>query len=285
MKQSILNLSLVIFIVQLSACSTTKKSEADRFKDMRSGLVYKTYQKASIKAMKPVARKYNKKLVKENKAQSGEAQIHALLSLIWMGSTKFKYALAESEYAVKAANNPEDRYAALTIHSLTMHGLGWHQLAKQQSIEAGVLVKSNDFSNRYNNMLVLVHVVGSALALQEGNIPYIASEVRDLGVLTKRDWLVQLGDATLDVYSGANAKAISRLEKLKSNPDLSAAERKGVASVSKAVEAGGKDASKAVAKAVVLVALDVGIKSSPLTPVVLEKLPEKYRDKLTKKYL
>jgi len=282
MKQLIQNLFLVIFIVQLTACATTRKNDADRFKEMRNGIVYKTYQKASIKAMRPVAKKYNKKLAKENKTQSGEAQIHALLSLIWMASAKPKYALAESEYAVKAATNPEDRYAALTIHSLTMHGLGWHHLAKQQSVEAGVLVKSNNFSNRYNNMLVLVHVVGSALALQEGNIPYVASEVRDLGVLTKRDWLVQLGDVTQDVYSGAHSKAITRLDKLKNNPELSAEERKGVVRVSQAVKKGGKDVGKEVAKAVVLVALDVGIKSSPLTPVVLDKLPEKYRNKLIK---
>lgn len=282
MKPSIQNILIIIFVFQLTACATTKKTEADRYKDMRSGVVYKTYQKASIEAMKPVAKKYNKTLARESKPLSGETHIHGLLSLMWMASGKSKYAIAESEYAVSVASNPADRYAALIVQSLMMHKNGWHNLAKQQSVEARALVNKHGFSNRYDNTLIMVHVVGSALALQEGNIPFVASEVRDLGVATQQDWLVELGDATQDVYGGASSKAISRLDKLKNDPDLSKDERKAVAKVAKAVKAGGKDVSTEVAKAVVSVALVAGIRSSPLTTEVLQSLPEKYQKKLSK---
>ena len=73
-------------------------------------------------------------------------------------------------------------------------------------------MNKHDFSNRYDNTLIMVHVVGSALALQEGTIPFVASEVRDLGVATQHDWLVEPGNATQDVYGGASSKTISRLD-------------------------------------------------------------------------
>lgn len=282
MKHSIQALFLIFLVLQLGACATTRKTDDDHYKKMRNSIVYKTYQKASITAMKPVVKKYNKSLAKDNKPQSGATHVHALLSLVWTAASKPKYALAESEYAVKASVDPADRYAALIIQSLTMHKIGWHHLAKKQSVTAKGLVKKHGFSNRYSNTLIMVHVVGSALALQEGNIPYVASEVSDLGVATKQDWLVELGGATQDVYNGASSKAISKLDKLKNNPDLSESERKGVAKAAQAARAGGKDVGKEVAKAVVSVALEAGIKKSSLTPIVIQELPEKYQKKLAK---
>lgn len=282
MKKTIQNLFVIIFIFQLNACATKPKSDADHYKEMRKSVVYKTYQKASIKVMKPVVKEYNKKLAKENKAKSGATHVHALLGLIWMVAAEPKYSLAESEYAVSKANKPGDRYAALVIQSLTMQNLSWYHLAKQKSAEANNLVKKHGLSNRYDNMLVMVHAVGSARALQEGNIPFVASEVRDLGVATNQDWLVELGDATQEVYAGASSKAIARLDKLKNDPELTAQERKGVAKVAEAVKAGGKNVSKEVAKAVVKVVLEEAIKTSPLTPIVVQKLPDKYQKKLAK---
>lgn len=282
MKISIQTLFIIFLVLQLGACATTRKTDNDHYKKMRNGVVYKTYQKASIVAMKPLVKTYNKSLAKDNKPQSAATHIHALLSLVWTVASEPKYALAESEYAVKASIDPADRYTALVIQSLTMHKIGWHHLAKKQSVAAKALVTTHGFSNRYSNALIMVHVVGSALALQEGNIPYVASEVSDLGIATKQDWLVELGGATQDVYNGASSKAIAKLDKLKNNPNLSKNERKGVAKAAKAARAGGKDVGKEVAKAVVSVALEVGIKKSPLTPVVIKKLPEKYQKKLAK---
>ena len=53
-----------------------------------------------------------------------------------------------------------------------------------------------------------------------------------------------------------------------------------MAKVTKAVNAGGKDVSTEVAKAVVSDAIVAGIRSSPLTTEVLQSLPEKYQKKL-----
>jgi len=282
MKKSIQRLLIIAFIVQVSACATTPKTEVDHFQDMRKGTVYKTYQKISIKAMQPVVREYGRELAKDNKPQAGEAHVHALLGLIWIASLQPKYALAETEYAIAQASDPRDRYAVLTIQSLAMHEQGWPFLGKQKSVEAKALVQTHGFSNRYNNILALVHVAGSALALQEGNILYVASEVRELGAAVNQPWLVELGDVTEEAYTGTRSKAIAKLEDLKNSPRLSDKEREGVTKVLDAAMTGGNDVGTSVAKAVVSIALDVGIQTNPLTPLVVQKLPEKYRDKLAK---
>ena len=163
-----------------------------------------------------------------------------------------------------------------------MHEQGWHYLAKQNTAVARVLVRKNALSNRYDNVLALVHVAGCALALKEGNIPYVATEVRALGTAMNQGWLIELGDATQDVYEGAQAKAITKLKKLQNHPDLSATERVGVGKVLDAATAGSQDVSMAVANAVMSVVYDIGIQSNPLTPYILKELPEKYRKKLAK---
>jgi hypothetical protein len=268
-------------IILLSACGTSPKSEADSYNDMRDGTIFKAYQKVSIEAMKPVIKEYNKKLAEENKAQTGEAHVHATLALIWIAALQPKYALAETDYAINKAIDPRDRYALLALQSVAMHEEGWPNLAKQNAAQAKALIQANGLSNSYSNILVLVHVAGSALALSEGNIPYVASEVRELGNITNQSWLTELGGATEDVYAGAHDKAIAKLEKIKSDPNLSEQERMGVDKVLQVVKTGGKDVVGNMGDAVVALAFKVGIQNSSLTPQIQQALPEKYRDKLT----
>jgi len=170
-KTVIEKIALIALLISLSACFSTPKGDADRYKDMRGSTIFKTYQKLSIKALKPVVKKYNKKLASQNKAQIGDIYVHALLSLIWIASAQPKLALAEAEYALSQAKDPRDRYAALTIKSLALHEKGWHFLAKQHSVEAKLLLDQQGLSNRYNNVLLLAHVGGTLLALKNNEIP------------------------------------------------------------------------------------------------------------------
>ena len=274
------NLLTIVIIITLSACGTSPKSEADHYNEMRDGTTYKVYQKASIEAMKPVVKEYNKQLARDNKPQVGDIHVHALLALIWMAALEPKYSLAETEYVIDKAIDPHDRYAALILQSVAMHAQGWPYLAKQSSAQAKLLVQDNNLSNRYNNMLALVYVAGTALAFQDGNFPYVANEVRELGAVTQQGWLTELGNATDDVYAGAHDKALVKLAKIKDDPALSEQERKGVDKVMQAVAAGGKDVASNTAAAVVKVAFYVGVQDNPLTEQVLQTMPDKYRNKL-----
>lgn len=267
-------------VLIIAACGTTSKTEADHYNNLRDDPIYKVYQKASIEAMKPVVKEYNKKLAEQNQAQTGETQVHSLLAFLWVTSLQSKYALAEAEYAADSANDVHDRYAALTLQSLALHEEGLPHLAKEKSVLAKSLIQSNNLSHDYNNALTLVYVAGSALALKEGNIPYVANEVRELGVATNQGWLTELGDATNDVYAGAHDKAISKLEHIRSNSDLTDQERAGVDRVLEVVKAGGKDVVSGTANAVVTNVLYVGLQKNALTAQIVEAIPEKYREKL-----
>lgn len=280
-KQSLL-LLFIALLTQLSACASSSKTQADHYKDMQNGTIYKAYQKISIKTLQPVVKEYNEKLAEENKAQVGDAHVHALLGLIWVGSSQPRFALAESDYALTQAEDPRDRYTALAIQALAMHEQGWYHLAKQKSTEANALVQAEGFSNRYKNILALVHVSGAALAAIDYNVPHTVSAVREAGVVLEEEWLVEMGDATQDAYDGATSKAITKLEKLKNDPKLSDKERLGVSKVLDVAKAGGKDVSLNMAKAAAEVALDTSIEKNSLTPLLIKELPEKYRRKLAK---
>ena len=280
MQRCVQKVVVITLFVALSACGTSPKSEADHYNDLRDGTLYKAYQKASIEAMKPVIKEYNKQLAKDNKPQVGGIHVHALLALIWMAALEPKYSLAETEYVIDIASDPHDRYAALILQSVAMHAQGWPYLAKENSVQARALVQQHGLSNRYNNMLALVYVAGSALALQDGNFPYEANEIRELGAVTQQGWLTELGNATDDVYAGAHDKALKKLARIKNDPALSEQQRKGIDKVMQAVSAGGKDVVSNTAAAVVKVAFYVGVQDNPLTEQVLQSLPAKYRNKL-----
>ncbi len=271
---------ILTFITFLTACATSPVTEAEKYHDVKSGAIYKAYQEVSINALKPVVEEYDKHLAKDNKAQVANTQVHSLLGLIWVASSQPKFALAEADYALAQADDPRDRYAALTIQALAMYGQGWPYLGKSKSVEAKALVKTHGLGNRYNNGIALVHVAGSALALQEGNILFVADEIRALGKATNQAWLTGLGDVTADTYNGVTSKAYAQLDKIKNDSNLSSSERQDVDRVMNVLKAGGKDVATSVAKETVSVAIDNVIEKSSLTSKILDKLPEKYRDKM-----
>jgi len=104
--------------------------------------------------------------------------------------------------------------------------------------------------------------------------------MRAIGQATNETWLVELSDATQEAYSGATTKAISKLENLQTNSRLSAIERQRVGKVLNAAKTGGQDIGVNMAKAAVSVMLVNVIKKSSLTPLMIDKLPKKYRAKL-----
>jgi hypothetical protein len=282
MKKVFLFLVTASLVVQLAGCASSPKTQSDHYRDLQNGTIYKTYQKVSVKAMKPVVKEYNRELAKDNRAQVGETHVHALLGFIWLASSEPDFALAEADYALGQARDPRDRYNALAIQALAMHQQGWYHLARQKSTEAGILSKTHGFSNRYTNILALVHVSGAALAAMDYNIPHTISAVREAGEVLDQKWIVQLGDGTQEVYDGANTKAIARLERLQKDPKLSDKERQGVGKVLAVVKKGGKDVSINMAKAVAEVLLEASLDDNSLTPLVLKELPEQYRDKIAK---
>lgn len=282
MKKVIISLAMAGLVVQLAGCASSPRTQSDGYRDLQKGTIYRTYQKLSVKAMEPVVKEYNKELAKDNRAQVGETHVHALLGFVWLASSEPDFALAEADYALGQAKDPRDRYNALAIQALAMHEQGWYHLARQKSTEAGMLVKTQGFSNRYTNILALVHVSGAALAMMDYNIPHTISAVREAGVVLDEDWIVELGDGTQETYDGATTKAIARLERLQNDPKLSDKERQGVGKVLEVVKKGGKDVSTNMAKAVVEVLLETSLDKNSLTPMVLKELPEKYRDKVAR---
>ncbi len=279
-RDNIRHTTIILAFTALTACGTTPKTESDDYNDMRGGTVYRTYQKLSIEAMKPVVKEYNNYLSRQNKSPVGDTHVHALLSLIWIAALEPKYALAESEYALNHAADPRDRYATLLLQSIAMHENGWNYLGKKSSLEARSIIKTANLSNSYDNTRILAHVAGSILAYKEGNIPYVADEIRELGAATNQDWLVKVGDATQDVYQGAHSRALAKLEDVKTNSSLTELERNKLDDVISAVKTGGKNVIVNVAKPVVTLAVITGIQSSPLTGQIIQKLPEEHRNKV-----
>ena len=105
MKKFIHSMLIAMMIAQLAACASSPKGEADQYNELRDSTIYKTYQKVSIEAMKPVIKEYDKKLAEENRPQVGAAHVHALLGLIWIASAQPEYAIAETETAAASPSS------------------------------------------------------------------------------------------------------------------------------------------------------------------------------------
>lgn len=249
---------------------------------MREDAIYRAYQKISIKSMRPLVKEYNTKLAKENKTQSGDVHVHSLLALIWIGALQPKYALAESQYALEHAIDPKDRYAALAVQSLAMHEQGWHGLAKHPYNESNTIRKNNNFSTRYKNTLLLVNIAGGALAVKEGDVAQTISAVNELGIMLDKRWIMKLADSTQSLHRGATTKAITKLDEIKSDPDVSNKIRTRISKMQDIIKGGGKNLKSEFGKAVINTVTQEAIKSHDLTAKILGKLPVKYRTKVAK---
>lgn len=274
----------IIFIVFVTGCANKqlKQSEPDKYKEMREGTIYRAYQKISIKSMRPIVKEYNLKLAKENKTQSGDVHVHSLLALIWVGALQPKYALSESQYAIERAIEPKDKYTALAVQSLAMHVQGWHGLAKQPYHQSNAIRKKNNFSTRYKNTLLLVNIAGGALAVKEGDISQTISAVNELGIMLDKKWIIKLAESTQSVHRGATTKAISKLDEIKSDPDVSNKTRARISKMQGIIKGGGKNLQSEFGSAVISTVTQEAIKSHDLTTKILAKLPKKYRDKVAK---
>ena len=276
-------IGLSIFLMFMVGCASNKRmSETDQYQEMKKSTIYRAYQKISVESMRPIVKEYNKKLIKENQPQSGDVHVHSLLALIWLGAYQPKYALAESQYAVEHAIEPKDRFAALAVQALAMHQQGWHGLATQPSNESNAIRKTNNFSGRYKNSLLLVHVAGGALAVKEGDITQTITAVNEIGILLNKPWIVKLAQSTQSVHQGAITNAITILDEIKSDPDVSNKNRKRISKMQEIVKGGGKNMTNEFSKAVINAVAQDAIQDNDLTPKVLAKLPKKYRAKVTK---
>lgn len=272
-----------IFLMFMVGCASNKRlSETDQYKEMREATIYRAYQKISIESMRPIVKEYNKKLTKENKPQAGDVHVHSLLALIWLGAYQPKYALAESQYAVEHAIKPKDRFAALAVQALAMHEQGWHGLATQTSNKSNTIREKNNFSRRYKNSLLLVHVAGGALAVKEGDITQTIITVNEIGLLLNKQWIVKLAQSTQSVHRGAITKAIAILDEIKSDPSVSNKTRKRISKMQEIVKGGGKNMTNEFGKAVINTVAQEAVQDNDLTPKILAKLPKKYRTKITK---
>lgn len=275
---------LFVSVTFVSGCVNKhiKQTEPEQYNEMRQGTLYRAYQKISIKSMRPLVKEYNAKLAKENKTQSGDAHIHSLLALIWVGALQPKYALAEMQYALQHAVEPKDRYAALAVQSLAMHEQGWHMLAKQPYNESNAIRKNNSFSTRYKNTLLLVNIAGGALAVKEGDIAQTISAVNELGVMLNKPWIIKLADSTQSLHRGATTKAVTKLDEIKSDPGVSNKTRKRISKMQNIIKGGGKNIKSDFGKAVISTVTQEAIDSHDLTAKILGKLPVKYRTKIAK---
>lgn len=274
---------LTLMVASLTACMTSPKSESKSQERMEDGVIYKGYSKLSKEAMKPVVKELNKELAKDNKDQNADYQVHALLSLIWIASLQPKLAMAEADYAIEHTSDPRDQYAAMMLQSIAMYEEGWPHLAKQKSDQARTLSESENFKNRYNNATTLVYLVGGVLAFKEGNITYLASEVKHVGKALDRNWITELGEVTDDVKNGLRDNALIKMVKLMQDPTISANARASLQQLYEGLKQAsvfGEAFVKGFAQSVLTLVLYVAIQINPLSIAIIHALPEKYRDKL-----
>jgi hypothetical protein len=215
MKNTILRVTLLIFLTFLLTTCSEKKTERERYEEATSGFTYKTYKAASRVTVPPAVEAYNHELP-DSIAPLGSDYAHLLLGFGWTVSSKSGMAFAESDLAEESANE-EVKFLARSLRSIAMYQEGWDTLARKESEHANAQVPRASTSNIKNEATVFYLVLGIAKAYDKDFAQskfYFAGFANQTGI----HWPYQIADAADDLHSGRVQEGLSKIKVISQDP-------------------------------------------------------------------
>lgn len=245
-------ITLVLALV-IAGCANKNLTEEQHYKNLRDGIKYKAYKKVSEESVGPIVDLYNKERRKEGKSEAREEYIHALLGFIWTMTLKPDFAIAETNLALKQANDSKDRYIGLSAQSIAFYEKGWKKLARQQSQQAKHLVSSKQLKNAYEKERAAAYLIVGSLAIKEGDSILAQNSFQELGEITDKPWLPLIAQGASLFTAGSYSEAFRLVKGVSDDKHLSNHEKDAVAKlqakIKKTVDGGGKfDIGKSVSE-------------------------------------
>lgn len=211
--------SIFYFLVLLSAflflgsCGSPK-TEREQYEEASSGVMYATYKGASKVLITTTVESYN--LRTPDSLHLEPMYAHLLLGYFWSISHKPSLAFAEAE--ITEENNETDlKYLAQSLRSITMYQEGWHDLAKEESINAKVHLAKKPGTSVSYEASVFYLIMGSVY-VKEKDFAQAKFFWAGFGNESGIQWPYLLCDAAADIQGGNVQLGLKKIKVIAQDP-------------------------------------------------------------------
>lgn len=219
---ALLRVSAIVLITALSACGA--KSETEQLAELRDGLIYSQYRRASQTGMPTAIDAYRKGAQWTGAGAPPEftnkdhCTMHVLLAYGALIADKSTISLAESDIVESAGCDEFNRVAADSLRAVIFRRNEWPQLAKAESDKVwSTPTMPADTSQPIASVMIL-HVTLAYLAVSEERWDLAQLHIDALALLLKQPWMSDLPRAGIAFQEGRNGDALIALKHMSEDP-------------------------------------------------------------------
>lgn len=220
---------LMTFILFLSACASTPKPEKTQYREMQNSFRYLTYETLSENTVNPSLALYNKKLKGDDRSEVHPEIVHSLAAVVLALGKQHKWATAEANLALKAADDDAGRYVAYSALSIALHSNGWEGLGTQYAARASVIENGKALDDKYQASRLTVKAILGISAILRGDGPAAEELFSELGNQTGNDWLPIAVHGAAIIADGKDLSTVSDLKALANRDGVSYSEKQKLA--------------------------------------------------------
>lgn len=243
-------LVLAALVLALTACGA--KSETEQLADLRDGLTYGSYRRASESGLPAALEAYRLGAQLSGKAgvappelpELGPADLciaHLLLAYGALGADKTTIAVAETDIVEAQDCAAFDDLAAASLRSVAFQRLQWPQLAQAESERVWAAQGEGDFDKSPAGQMLALHLGLGYLAVSEKRWDRAQIHADALGQMLRAPWLGKIAAAGVAVQEGRTRDALVALKRISEDPAVPASLRKELAGFIAQAEAKGGD--------------------------------------------
>ncbi|MBF7074185.1 hypothetical protein ISG33_12315 [Glaciecola sp. MH2013] len=210
----------VAFVIGLSACSSTPKTEQEQFNELQRSISFKAFKKITDKTVNPSLELYNKKK-KQDQSEVHPEIVHAFTSVSLALANYPTFSAASAVLATEAADDDIGRYVAYSAMSLSLHSNGWDELGSQYAAMASIEEKGEVLDEKYQDARITAKVILGLSAIQQGDGVSAESLFSELGDKTGQDWLPIVAHGAAILMDGPGLSTISKLNTFANREDIS----------------------------------------------------------------
>lgn len=212
----------LVLLVALVACG--EKSESEQLAELRDGVVYTQYRRASEAGLPGGIAAYRKGLEWSGQRPPADftpADLCAMRVLLAYGALiadKSTGAIAESDIVEAGGCSDFDRLAASSLRAVAFQRMEWPGLAKQESENVWSAPQKPDDKLAPVDHLIVLHIGLGYLAVNEQRWDHAQLHFDALATLMQQPWLSELPRAGAAFHEGRPQEGLITLKRLSRDP-------------------------------------------------------------------
>ncbi len=219
----------MLLALLLSACSSTPKTEEAQYKKMTNSFSYVAFETLSEKTITPSLELYNEKFKKSDSSEIHPEIVHSLAAVTLALSNQPKFAAAEANLAVDAAEDDASRYVAFSAMSIALHSNGWEKLGSQYAAKASTFENEKALDEKYKESRYTAKAILGISAINQGDGPAAELLFAELAEKTGNEWLPVAAHGAAVIVDGPGLSTAAKIKALASRDTVSNSEKQKLA--------------------------------------------------------